>query len=240
MFRNSEPGSASDLVRQESRADRGTTQLPIFLRAPGNGGNEQNAVAFLQRAGLTAKKTDVFLVEIDVEELADLAALVSHVARQFRESLGQRVKSFGDGLGAAVNFWRAARKTAKSRGNFYSNWHWLQILLEHNQKNLLNLSFSPCRRGAELRVEIRLEGFQSRRNGLRRRKLRRNGVSRLQTVAGDANHGGFLRLDAILGEQFPGDADSYAAGGLRENAFGFRQHLDGVHNLGIGHVFGPP
>ena len=45
MFRNSEPGSASDLVRQESRADRGTTQLAIFLRAAGNRGNEQDAIA---------------------------------------------------------------------------------------------------------------------------------------------------------------------------------------------------
>ena len=49
------------------------------MGAAGDGGDEEDAVAFLEGAGLAAEEANVFFVEIDVEELADLAGLVADV-----------------------------------------------------------------------------------------------------------------------------------------------------------------
>jgi hypothetical protein len=50
---------------------------PPELRGPaGNGGDKENAIAFLEAAGFAAEETNVFFVEIDVEELSNLALIV--------------------------------------------------------------------------------------------------------------------------------------------------------------------
>src|SRR6267378_4683048 len=78
-----------------------------LLGASGNGGDEENAIAFLEAAGFAAEEANVFFVEIDVEELANLALIVAHVAREIGEPRGEFVESLGDGGGTTVYFWRA-------------------------------------------------------------------------------------------------------------------------------------
>ena len=91
--------------------------------AAGYGRDQQEAIAFLDAAGFAAEKADVFFVEINVEELADLAALVAHVSREVREARGQFRKSFGNGVGTTVHLRRAVGEAAERRGYFDGHWH---------------------------------------------------------------------------------------------------------------------
>jgi hypothetical protein len=99
------------------------TPLAELRGSPSNGGDEENAIAFLEAAGFAAEEANVFLVEIDVEELANLALIVSHVSREIGEPCGEFVQSLGDGGGATVYFWRAASEAAKRCRDFDDYWH---------------------------------------------------------------------------------------------------------------------
>jgi len=72
-------------------------------------GTRRTRFAFLESAGFAAQEADVFFVEIDVEELADLALVVADVAAEIGEAGGELVEGFGDGRRATVYFWRARR-----------------------------------------------------------------------------------------------------------------------------------
>src|SRR5437879_5280943 len=102
-----------------------------------------------------------------------------------------------------------------------------------------NLSLDACGSDAKLRVEISLEGFETRRDGFGGRKFCGNGVGGLQAVAGDADNGGFVGFDAILGDEFLRHACGHATGCFRKDAFGFGKQFDGLDNFGVGDVFGP-
>jgi hypothetical protein len=95
----------------------------ILLASPRDGGNEKDAITLFERAGFAAEKTNVFLVEIDIQELADLAALVADVPRETREARSEFVESFRDGRCATVDFRLAIREAAEGGGNFYRDWH---------------------------------------------------------------------------------------------------------------------
>src|SRR6266478_2934476 len=89
-----------------------------LLGSAGNGRDEENAITFLEAAGFAPEEANVFFVEIDVEELANLALIVAHVAREIGEPRGEFVQSLGDGGGATVYFWRAASKATERCRNF--------------------------------------------------------------------------------------------------------------------------
>src|SRR5882724_5845807 len=99
------------------------TSSPELLGTAGDGGDEENAIAFLEAAGFAAEEANVFFVEIDVEELANLALIVAHVARKIGEPRGEFVQSVGDGGGATVYFWRAFGEAAKRCRDFDDYWH---------------------------------------------------------------------------------------------------------------------
>src|SRR6266478_2841793 len=88
------------------------------LAAAGDGGNEEDAIAFFEGAGFAAEEADVFFVEIDIEELADLALIVADVAAEIGEAGGKLVEGIGDGGRATVDFRRAVGEAAEGRGNF--------------------------------------------------------------------------------------------------------------------------
>jgi len=69
--------------------------------------------------GFAVEEADVFFVEIDVEELADLALVVADVTGEGGEFSGQIVQSFGDRGGGGVYLWRAFGETAEGCGDFY-------------------------------------------------------------------------------------------------------------------------
>src|SRR5712664_650927 len=94
-----------------------------LLGSAGNGRDEENAITFLEAAGFAAEEANVFFVEIDVEELANLALIVAHVARKIGEPRGEFVQSLGDGGGATVYFWRAFGEAAKRCRDFDDYWH---------------------------------------------------------------------------------------------------------------------
>src|SRR6266404_1209832 len=93
------------------------------LASAGDGGDEEDAVAFLEGAGFAAEKADVFFVEVDVEELADLALIVADVAPEIGIARGELVEGFGDGGRATVYFRRAARETTEGCWNFDGHGH---------------------------------------------------------------------------------------------------------------------
>jgi hypothetical protein len=99
------------------------TENDLAARAAGDGGDEEDAVAFFDGAGFAAKEANVFFVEIDVEELADLAAVIADVAREIREARSELRENFGDGGGATIDFWRAVSEAAERGGDFYCDWH---------------------------------------------------------------------------------------------------------------------
>src|SRR5260370_30975793 len=96
---------------------------PSRLAATGDGGDQEDTVAFLEGAGFAAQEADVLFVEVYVEELADLALLVAHVPRESREARDKLVEGVGDGGRATVSFLRAVREAAESGWNFDRHWH---------------------------------------------------------------------------------------------------------------------
>src|SRR5882724_10145672 len=99
------------------------TWSPELLGSSAPGRGEENAIAYLEAAGFAAEEANVFFVEIDVEELANLALIVAHVARKIGEPRGEFVQSLGDGGGATVYFWRAFGEAAKRCRDFDDYWH---------------------------------------------------------------------------------------------------------------------
>src|SRR5437879_12841812 len=89
------------------------TWSPELLGSSGNGGDEENAIAFLEAAGFAAEEANVFFVEIDVEELANLALIVAHVARKIVELRGEFGQSLGDGGRATGDLWRRVWEAAR-------------------------------------------------------------------------------------------------------------------------------
>src|SRR6266850_665317 len=98
---NSSRWRNSSLARTGSRGAGPAAGIPSEASSPellgsaGNGGNEENAIAFLEAAGFAAEEADVFFVEIDVEELANLTLIVAHVAREIGVPLGEFVQRRG-------------------------------------------------------------------------------------------------------------------------------------------------
>jgi hypothetical protein len=93
------------------------------LGSAGDGGDEEDAVAFLEGTGFAAEEADVFFIEVNVEELADLALIVADVAAEVRESGSKLVEGVGDCGRATVYFWRAAGEATEGRGDFDSDGH---------------------------------------------------------------------------------------------------------------------
>src|SRR5262249_26792909 len=85
--------------------------------------NQENPIAFLERAGFAAEEADIFLVEIDIEKLADLALLIADMARQTGKTRGEIVQGFGDRGGATVHFGRAVGEATKRWWNFDGHSH---------------------------------------------------------------------------------------------------------------------
>ena len=201
-------------------------------------------VAFLEGARFAAEEADVFVVEIDVEELANLALIVADVAAQIGEFGGEFVEGLRDGGGATVDFGLAVREAAEGGGDFdnYGHFHCSSFkLLGESVHTTGATTYAPrCVRGGhELRIHKRFERFEARCDGVGQRVFGGDGVGGFQAVAGDADDRGFVGRDATLVDQFFCDAGGNAAGGLRKDAFGFGQQLDGGDDFGVGDVFGP-
>src|SRR6266550_207877 len=99
MFLNSR--EYSGLSRKKRGVSFGNPKIagatpPLEFRSPGDGRDEEEAVAFFERAGFAAEEADVFFIEVDIEELADLPLIVADVAPEVGEAGCQLVEGFGD------------------------------------------------------------------------------------------------------------------------------------------------
>ena len=95
----------------------------LAFRAAGDGGDEEDAVAFFKRAGFAAEEADVFLVEVDVEELTDLALVVADVAREVGLAGRKFIQRVGDRGCATVHLWGTFGEAAEGCWNFDGHGH---------------------------------------------------------------------------------------------------------------------
>jgi len=93
------------------------------LTSAGNGGDEQDAVPFLEGAGFAAEEADVFFVEVHVEELTDLAVVVADVAREIGIAGRKFIQRVGDRGCATVYVWGTSGEAAEGCWNFDGHGH---------------------------------------------------------------------------------------------------------------------
>src|SRR5258708_6286154 len=91
--------------------------------AASDGGNEEDAITFLESAGFASEEADVFFVEIDVEELADLALVVADVARESGIARRKFIQRVGDRGCATVHLWGDFGEAAEGCWNFDGHGH---------------------------------------------------------------------------------------------------------------------
>src|SRR5215471_20364177 len=72
---------------------------------------------------------------------------------------------------------------------------------------------SGCRSRSELRIEIRLEGFELGGDGFALGIFRRDGIGGLEPVSGDRDHGDLIGADASFPDQLLCHPGGYAACG---------------------------
>jgi hypothetical protein len=88
-----------------------------------NGRNQQDAVAVLDGTGFAPEEADVFVVEIYVQELANLSLIVAHVAAEVGKFGGQLIQGFGNRYGTTIDFGLATGKSSEGRWDFDDYWH---------------------------------------------------------------------------------------------------------------------
>jgi hypothetical protein len=91
--------------------------------ATSDGRDEQDAVAVLDGAGFAAEEADVFVVEIYVQELANLALVVTDVATEVGKFGGQLIQGLGNRDGTTIDFGLAVGKSPEGRWDFDDYWH---------------------------------------------------------------------------------------------------------------------
>src|SRR5713101_3017045 len=123
-------GTRRTRLRQASVSIACVQTLDPFLvsRSSSDRCNQQNPIAFLEGAGFSAKEADVFFIEVDVEELADLALIVADVAPEIGEARGKLVEGVGDRGRATINFRRAIGEATEGCGNFNGYGHLILLL----------------------------------------------------------------------------------------------------------------
>jgi hypothetical protein len=72
--------------------------LLMSAAPPGNGGNHQNLVTVFEGILLVAKKADVFLVDVEIDEPANLSLLIAKMGLQ----RGKAGLDLGEQLGQVV------------------------------------------------------------------------------------------------------------------------------------------
>lgn len=98
--------------------------------AAGDRWHQQYFVASFYRAVFSAEETDVFLVQIDIKELAYLALVVADVPGKPRELLGQDIQGLRNRRGVTVQLGRSVGEAPERRGYFDSHCHAFLHLLK--------------------------------------------------------------------------------------------------------------
>src|SRR5262249_49791227 len=132
IIRSRAPAKQESMERRQSQWEcntdpvcgRGSVAAGTSERTARNRRNQENAIALFQRTGFAAQEANVFFVEIDVQELANLTLVVADVAAQIRKSGGEFVESFGNRRrGPAVYSGRTVGEAPESGGDFDGDRH---------------------------------------------------------------------------------------------------------------------
>src|SRR6185436_14445177 len=86
----------------------------------------------------------------------------------------------------------------------------------------------------EQRFELAQAGFDLARFS----DMAGNGIEGLESIAGNAKHGGFARGNFPGGNEFLRHAHGHTDGGLGENAFALGEQADAFADFVVGHVVG--
>jgi hypothetical protein len=91
----------SDIQNTAGEAGNNVSGAVIALsRATGYRGNEHNLVAILKRVGFAPEEADIFVVNVDVDEAAELAVFAFDLGRESREcqiDIGQKASEIPGG-----------------------------------------------------------------------------------------------------------------------------------------------
>ena len=97
----------------------------ILRRSARDGGHYQDAIALAELVVIAAEKTDVFLVDVNIHEAANLPGLVAKMFADRREALFNFAEKFGKRCRAAFDCLNSVGKAAKRRGYLNSDFHLL-------------------------------------------------------------------------------------------------------------------
>ncbi len=136
-----------------------------LARAAGDRRHQQDFISILKRVRLPAQKADIFFVHIHVEETANLAGFIAQVRLKIGELLIERGKQFSQIRRRASDSRITCCQPAQGRRNLNCNSH----LGPHGLGQIF-----------------------FRRDGLFEFVLARQRIGGFQTVAGDAQNGGFV------------------------------------------------
>ncbi len=157
-----------------------------LARAAGDRRHQQDFISILKRVRLPAQKADIFFVHIHVEETANLAGFIAQVRLKIGELLIERGKQFSQIRRRASDSRITCCQPAQGRRNLNCNSH----LGPHG---LGQIFFGTCCfRSVQRPFHVFLEFGELRRDGLFEFVLARQRIGGFQTVAGDAQNGGFV------------------------------------------------
>src|ERR1700674_3260120 len=114
--------------RVSPRNVRRTVVRAMAVSASGDGRDDRKVVAVLQRRLEPGAEADVFVVPVDIDELAELPLVVVEPFLEARELLVQLVERLRDVAGIDLNNGRAARQLAQRAGHANLDRHVVVII----------------------------------------------------------------------------------------------------------------
>src|SRR5215470_1096471 len=91
--------------------------------SPGDGGHDRHLVALFERGLATVEEADVFLVDVDVDETADLSALLEEAIPQAGKLSLEVVDRGSDRVRVGLHLGGALRHRPEGCGNAHDNAH---------------------------------------------------------------------------------------------------------------------
>src|SRR5262249_44044551 len=105
----------------------GKWTLWLSSRTAGDGRHEQDFVAGLQGAAFATEEPNIFLIEIDVQELTDLALLVADMPAEAGKLCRQNIQRLGNRCRITVKLRPSVGKPPKCSRNFNRNSHFFSL-----------------------------------------------------------------------------------------------------------------
>ena len=101
----------------------------VLSTAASDGGDEHDLIPILEGVGVAAQEADVFVVDVDVDELSQLAVLVFDLRGQSGEGLVQFSEQRGQVCGVRVELLAAIGVAGEGGGKDYLDGHRSTLLL---------------------------------------------------------------------------------------------------------------